>query len=101
MLLKKIVNGAGIKFYIVKGADIDRYLRDINSVYWVLKSIKLLMLYTFELSTKNNRLLYLSAILLFLIIWEDIISGFLSKISLSSYSKVMSTYSVHSNFESS
>lgn len=39
MSLNSIVIGMGIKFYTVNGAVILKYLKDMNSVYCVLKSI--------------------------------------------------------------
>jgi hypothetical protein len=48
-----MVTGRGTRFCRVKGAVTERYLRAMKSVCWVLKSIKLLMLYVLALTTKK------------------------------------------------
>ena len=98
MFLKSIVIGTGIRFWIVKGAVIDKYLSEIKSVYCVLKSIKLLILYVLALSAKNTRLLLLSTFwLLILDILDDRMTGLSSNISLSSCKRLTLARWDHSN----
>jgi hypothetical protein len=52
--LKSIVIGTGIRFSKTNGAVTDRYLKEINSVFCVLKSIKLRIENVFALSAKKT-----------------------------------------------
>ena len=68
----------------MNGAVTDKYLREMKSVYCVLKSIKLLMLYVLAFRAKKTLLLLLSTTVLFRDIWDLRMIGFYSNISLSS-----------------
>ena len=71
------------------------YLREMNSVLYVLKSIKLLMLYTLALTIMKRLLLFLYLTSVFKT-FEERTMGFISKISQSSFKSDISIVLVHS-----